>query len=483
MNPALSCLAVVLACSAGLARAADTSVSANPNPALLYWQADTMKPTRSDADQKAFTEVVQGRSAPTTPREANVGPTSLERLLFQATNPIRPSDWGLLVQEGPLLPLPHLAMMRSLANEQLYLAELHLYAGRTSDGIDRLLTVHAMARHTVGTEPLMILGLVGISIDAMARNVAARHCLNWDAPTRLAYLKRHRALPPMPTLAQMMQAERRMCAHSLSLIGDVRLENLYVESAKDIKNDEKRNAIIAHYRDPAALRQSILEADPIFDRIILLAGQPRAEFRQGVQQLEVEFAESTNPLLSVFFPAYAKVTETTFKQQTLELMFHVALEHGSDLDDAKAASYRDTLDGQPLRLERNQKGDLELLTAGKYSVKPLTLVLGHPAPESPIAVPQGVASTSAAILTTIRFTNHTERWVQVFWIDYGGKPHLYHDLDPGQSVVQSTYVTHAWMAKDEMGKIYPMTVVDGSVDQEMEFRPDGTKTPPTPSNF
>lgn len=52
---------------------------------------------------------------------------------------------------------------------------------------------------------------------------------------------------------------------------------------------------------------------------------------------------------------------------------------------------------------------------------------------------------------TIRFTNRTNTYRSVLWIDYNGRPVDYANLNPGQSVDQQTYVSHPWMITDGPG--------------------------------
>ena len=54
-------------------------------------------------------------------------------------------------------------------------------------------------------------------------------------------------------------------------------------------------------------------------------------------------------------------------------------------------------------------------------------------------------TSGAAINVTI--ANQSGQPVEVLWLDFGGQLKKYHDLAPGQSVVQHTYVGHDWEAR------------------------------------
>ncbi len=101
----------------------------------------------------------------------------------------------------------------------------------------------------------------------------------------------------------------------------------------------------------------------------------------------------------------------------------------------------------------------------------------------PVVIPDGVHSRDGSISKTMRFNNHTDLVVSVYWVAYDGKPVLYHDLGPGDSALQQTYVSHPWIGKDEKGTIYPVVVADDSDQQEVDFGKAGVPVPsPSPTS-
>jgi hypothetical protein len=331
----------------------------------------TSIPEITTVQADAIKNAIRGYGEPQTLDAAGLASyATMERLLRRATIPVRSCDWGLLLDEGPNMVLPHVSKIRELARRQLYLAEIDLHENRTQEGVDRLLTVHAMARHTVGIQPLLILVLVGQTIEMEAMQVAARHCQSWDRTTRLAYLGRQRDLPPLPTAAQGVQGEKHLFDY---VVKDGRLDQIPVFD-KDV-----RQAWLALSHDPAAMRRSILAFVQSLDCMAKLMALPRAASLEAMQQLKVEAeaAGQSNPLIRLWIPIAANAQDTTYKMRTIENMLLAALEQGSDLDPAKAAAYRDALDGQPLQLVRGADNVLRLVTAGIYPKNPIELLLGH----------------------------------------------------------------------------------------------------------
>jgi len=76
-----------------------------------------------------------------------------------------------------------------------------------------------------------------------------------------------------------------------------------------------------------------------------------------------------------------------------------------------------------------------LADGDELSPVPVAAVIGHP-----------YAGDRAP--SQIRFINVRTRAVSVIWIGFDGAERLYENLDPGDEVVQPTYVAHRWLIKD-----------------------------------
>lgn len=59
----------------------------------------------------------------------------------------------------------------------------------------------------------------------------------------------------------------------------------------------------------------------------------------------------------------------------------------------------------------------------------------------------GLRSLTNNTPTTIRFENLTDQTVRVYWLDFLGNQQLRATLAPGQSYVQDTFVTHAFVVR------------------------------------
>ncbi|WP_414624324.1 hypothetical protein [Calothrix sp. CCY 0018] len=57
-------------------------------------------------------------------------------------------------------------------------------------------------------------------------------------------------------------------------------------------------------------------------------------------------------------------------------------------------------------------------------------------------------SRTDKITTEITFINQRNVPVKTYWLDYSGKRKFYAQIQPGDKVVQQTYVTHPWVITD-----------------------------------
>jgi uncharacterized protein len=109
-------------------------------------------------------------------------------------------------------------------------------------------------------------------------------------------------------------------------------------------------------------------------------------------------------------------------------------------------------------LERNRCGDNAdcLRTAYEKRLAVLERAL-ETAPKSatklhPTCAGQGrLKSLNSNTPITITFVNKSKSYRGVMWLDFGGTPVTYINLNPGQSYTQKTFLTHPWMFTDGPG--------------------------------
>jgi hypothetical protein len=73
---------------------------------------------------------------------------------------------------------------------------------------------------------------------------------------------------------------------------------------------------------------------------------------------------------------------------------------------------------------------------------------GSQLPHSACSIEPTLKSIEGTVPTSVQFNNQTAGNVNVSWIDYDGQRVFYNTVAPGQSYVQSTFLTHPWVVTD-----------------------------------
>jgi von Hippel-Lindau disease tumor supressor len=66
---------------------------------------------------------------------------------------------------------------------------------------------------------------------------------------------------------------------------------------------------------------------------------------------------------------------------------------------------------------------------------------------------------------TITIKNNQGSTLDLYWIDYAGARQSYGTLESGQSVTQSTFLTHPWIVADHSGKCLKLFVPHGQTTE------------------
>ncbi|EDY21197.1 hypothetical protein CfE428DRAFT_1490 [Chthoniobacter flavus Ellin428] len=346
------------------------------NPALLYWQAAAKLPPLSNEQATELVEMATGQRA----FDAAKGNDFLKseatlRLLRKGAESTADCDWGLPTEDGPATLLPHLAKMRQMSSLAIVQAEALFAEGKVKEGIDWLLVAHRMARHA-GSGDFLISYLVQVAMETSAIHAAARHCLAWDAQSRHEYAAALKALPPLHSIQTAFNGER------------IFIDWVERHAAADGKPDAQLQAAIASAEtnkpgDKEALatlrvtKTTIASWRDLQDRVAAAFGKPWSQAQPELKALTDEAARSPNLLVRIAFPTTTAVAEKNFILATLQTMLDAALQHGPQLDDAAAATYHDSLEGEPLRLQKDANGTMTLMAARQHPAgKDLSLQLG-----------------------------------------------------------------------------------------------------------
>jgi hypothetical protein len=349
------------------------------NPALLYWQAAAQLPQLTEDQAKELSAMASGKTPFDAARAAKLPLDSTTmRVLRKAVDSTAPCDWGLPLEDGPAMGLPHLAKLQQISSLAIVKAESLFAQGKVQEGIDQLVVVHRMARHA-GAGNVLISYLVQNAIETNAMRAAARHCLGWNTETRHTYAATLQGLPPLHTAQDGLRGERIFIDwierhFNAGGKSDPQVQEIIASLASE--NAVDAETLKAQFA-PGAVAATLTDWRNLQTRLEAAFGMPWAEGQPEIKTLTDEAVHSAHPLLRIAFPATTGVFEKRFTVATLHTMLEAALEHGPQLDEAAAGTYRDALEGEPLRLKKGDNGTLTLLAAHPHPAgKEISLQLG-----------------------------------------------------------------------------------------------------------
>jgi hypothetical protein len=338
------------------------------NPALLYWQAAALLTPLSDDESRDLRDMAYGEMAYDAAKAAKLvqdGPGL--RLMQKAANSTAHCDWGLPMEDGPMISLPHMAKIRQMSSLAILKAESLFAEGKTKDGIDWLLIAHRMARHA-GAGDFLVTNLVQFLIEGTVIHEAARHCLGWDEETRHAYATLLKALPPLHTTQDAYRNESLFIdwtEHRL-LAGDPEGHAIEELLKTSIGQDQALGKDALVHVPPEKVHEAIAEWRSLQSRTEAALGLPYPRASAEIKPLVEEAMHSPYLLIRGNYPPTVKVADKQYFVATLRTMLEAALEHGPQLDEAVAANYHDAFVGEPLRLQKGKDGTLSMLAAGQH---------------------------------------------------------------------------------------------------------------------
>jgi hypothetical protein len=339
------------------------------NPALLYWQAAAQLPKLSDEQAKELREIVQGKRPATPVKEEE---SSVSHILRAAATSTAQCDWGLMVEDGPAMVMPHLSKMREFANLAIVEGERALAQGKTAEGLEWFLHAHRMARHS-GAGDTLISFLVQTSIETTALQAAARHCLGWDEPTRRDYAAKLQALPPLRTLQEGYHGEL-LFADWFQRLADNnetgKLQQMAAMFSVDASgaSDQAKSAqkAVQALSVPDILRKELVTLRALHHRIETAFGKSWKDGLPEIEAVEAELKTTDSILAKLALPAFRSVHSTAFGLATRRTMLDMALQYVAKLDEATAATAHDSFAGAPLQLKKESDGSLRLVAAEEY---------------------------------------------------------------------------------------------------------------------
>ena len=352
-------------------RAQDASLHRPINPALLYWQAAAQLSPTDDKQAAELSEIAAGRLPADPAKIERFHTGTAKELIRKAAWSTAPCDWGLPLEEGPGTNLPHISKLRQLVILAVAEGEVAFAAGQPDQGRDWLLITHRMARH-VGVDGSLVGVLLQYGIDDLALRAAARHCLSWDEKSREDYAERLDELPRFQFLPTVYQH-------------DCEIYNDWIERLSRLDGPGRQQAMQAAFPrgganlatasskplnpadwDLSMWQKELASLRTYQSKVTAMIGRPWKECHLEMDALE----QAAEKSLFYFYPLVASIpgslVRKKFNNATLHTMLDLALRCGAQINEAAAATSRDSFEEEPLHLKTAKGGAIVLAATNQH---------------------------------------------------------------------------------------------------------------------
>jgi len=343
------------------------------NPALLYYQASQVAPDLSAADRDyLFANDWRGQKLPARFGELVARYDNQFKLVRQAAQATVPCDWGVDMSAGPATMLPHLARNKAIAQAARLRAMCDLQQGRPADARDDLLAALALGRNS-SRDGTLIGALVQVAIENIVCATVAENFHQLSSETLKQLADGLDAMPARGTMAACMTTEKRLFHDWLvSKILDLRKANPGNEAkvmaaiheqllvVLDLPEEGQTNQNQPNHWDQVTtaaggtsegMLKLLSDYESLYQRAAVMLALPHLEYEDQMKQFLAEVQRSSNPLVSLTFPAIWKARTKEFAILAELAMVRAAVEyklHG----DAGLQSVTDPCGQGPFGFER-----------------------------------------------------------------------------------------------------------------------------------
>jgi hypothetical protein len=365
------------------AQAVDGKSELGNNAAIKYWQAFGVLPRLDRGQEKILQEWNK------TPLDAEalklIESSQNSRNLVISGASLRRCDWSLDYDKGYFMLMPHGVNAMTLARLTALHARGEFEQGRWSAGAEDVAAILKLARH-VETDPIMILQMMGHRIETIAIDAAAPYVTEFQSAASNPVSAALETLPDAPTIAQMLQQEKR--SGPLWLIEQLKAaEKRRQGSWQAVWNESLAPLISAaeggeslsqdFVRSITSFEQAVKAAEdilPLYDELAKLTALPAEQFDAKYPEF-FKRSRAASPLASAYLPAVDRVVASERRARAQTAMFKAALavvQGGPE----KLKNFKDPFGAGPFGY-RSLRPGFELKSNLIHQQKPLTLMFGQ----------------------------------------------------------------------------------------------------------
>jgi hypothetical protein len=323
------------------------------NPALLYYRAFLVQTEpMSDADRD-YLWSKEGKEKKLPERFGRIvaGYDNQFQLVRQAGHATVPCDWGIDLNAGPNILLPHLARAKAVAQAAQLRAVWDLQHGRQEDARDDLLAAFVLGRNAA-TDGLLISALVQFAIEALDYGTIANHFGEFSPETLQQLVAGFDAAPARHTMSACIATEKP--AFYDWMLHKIReLQKAHPNADAEVMAGIHDSGLVmatdfigytnfwpqlvaASGGTSEGVIKLLHEAEPLFPRLASILALPEPEYEIQAKQFVADTQGSQNPfftLLNPYFNGSFLLGQTTqvrareFRIQAQQAMVRAAVEY------------------------------------------------------------------------------------------------------------------------------------------------------------
>jgi len=318
------------------------------NPALRYHQAFLVAPDLSQADRDfLFTNDWRGQRLPERVGELLARYDNQFKLVRQAAQAVVPCDWGIDMSPGPATLLPHLARCKAIAQTARLRAMWFLQNSQPMEARDDLLAAFALGRNAA-RDGVLISALVQIAVENIVCSTVAENFYLFPPEILKQLADGFAAAPPRATMAACIPAENSSFVDWLVVkILELQKENPgndanVMAGVRELVASFESSAEGQTRRDQPTLWDQVTKAAggtrsgvvrllrdeaTLYQRLAVIMALPQQEYEAQANQFSAEIQNSTNPFVSLTFPAFQKARQKEFAIMAELAMVQAAVEY------------------------------------------------------------------------------------------------------------------------------------------------------------
>ena len=318
------------------------------NPALLYYQAFILAPDLSQPDRNYLsTNEWRGQKLPERFGELVDGYDNQFKLARQAAQSTVPCDWGIDMSQGPATLLPHLARIRAIAQTARLRALWDLQQGQPADAREDLLAAFTLGRNSA-RDGVLLSALVQIAVENI---ICATVAENWHQfpPEVLKQLADgFAAAPTRGTMAacipmekssfsgwladRIQELQKENPGNAAAVMAGIRELVARFEGADEGQSNPTQPAFWEQVTKASGgtsegVLKLLRDEERLYDRLAAIMALPLAEYDVQAKPLSEEIENSSNPFVSLTFPAFDKARQKEFAILVELAMVRAAVEY------------------------------------------------------------------------------------------------------------------------------------------------------------